>query len=49
MDRVRKRGDNNAGGAKAVEVAIDPAVVCLLPYDVSAGVEFMSRAPAVSS
>src|SRR5882724_1031201 len=40
MHRVRESGDDGAGCVIAVEVAIDATVVCLLPHDVSARVEF---------
>src|SRR5438445_2806841 len=40
MHRVNQGGDEGAGCVVAVEIAIDAAVVGLLPLDVSAGVEF---------
>src|SRR5438093_11855969 len=43
MHRVRESGDDDAGCVVAVEVAIDAAVVGLLPLDVSAGVEFKEQ------
>src|SRR6188768_1959963 len=40
MRRVRQPDDNGANGVKTVEVAVDSAVVGLLPLDVSTRVEF---------
>ena len=40
MHRVNQSSDEGAGCVVAVEIAIDAAVVGLLPLNVSAGVEF---------